>query len=390
MTITPAEKDLETHENPTSSEGTSSRDGDLSCSTGTKTGKMETNENEDDRKIFLTRIPSDFDQDTIKRILQEYFGDGSVQGIYLVSSREGRVDTESLNETHASTEEETKSHRGFAFVVMSTTTICKRALEKGTVRGSQKMNSKKKHTMYIRSVVRENDINGVCDDIQKQKDICYLWANFRCPYGPNCKFRHDGEGGLLEKNRVEKKKKTKVIVIKEAKDKDCINWKTKGKCRKGEKCPYKHDEAVREAFLKKKEKKSSEKEDSKKKRQRRANPQPLSVRVFGLNYETTENDVREYFKHCGPIREITFPVFGDSGRSKGYCGVLFTSPKATEKACLLNGEQLHGRWLSVQAGKMYLKQWAERERIRTVEADIGEFGQKVKRRKKHGFKDEER
>lgn len=384
MAITPNEKDPETHENQDSSEKISSRDGDLSHLTERSAGEMDSHENEDDRKIFLTRIPSDFDQDTIKRILEENFGEDSVEQIFLVGPRD-----ESVGETfHGTHEEKIKSHRGFAFVIMSTRTICTTAVEKGTVRGSQKVNSKKKHTMYIRSIVRENEMNSVRDDLQKQKDICYLWANFRCPYGAKCKFIHDGEGGLLEKGGTEKKKKTKVIVRKEAKDKDCINWKTKGKCRKGEKCPYKHDKAAREAFLKKKEMKSSEKKESEKKRKRSANPQPLSVRVFGLNYETTENDVREYFKHCGPIREITFPVFGDSGRSKGYCGVLFTSPKATEKACLLNGEQLHGRWLSVQAGKMYLKQWAEREKTRAEEAVVGEFGQKVKRRKKHGFKDE--
>jgi RNA recognition motif-containing protein len=87
-----------------------------------------------------------------------------------------------------------------------------------------------------------------------------------------------------------------------------------------------------------------------------------------------------------------FPVFEDSGRSKGYCGVLFTSPKATEKACELDGQELHGRWLSVQPGKMYLKQWAEREKTRLeetqAEPEVGEFGQKVKKRKRHGFKDD--
>ena len=87
-----------------------------------------------------------------------------------------------------------------------------------------------------------------------------------------------------------------------------------------------------------------------------------------------------------------FPTYEDSGRSKGYCGVLFTSPKATEKATEMDGSSLHGRWLSIQAGKMYLKQWEEREQERTremkeEEVKFGEFGQKVKKRKMHGFND---
>mmetsp|Transcript_24406 Transcript_24406/g.30034 ORF Transcript_24406/g.30034 Transcript_24406/m.30034 type:complete len:198 (-) Transcript_24406:40-633(-) len=182
---------------------------------------------------------------------------------------------------------------------------------------------------------------------------------------------------------------------KDSKEKDCINWKSKGKCRKGDKCPYKHDEAVRDACLEKKKRKAKG-SGNQNKRGRSDNPQPLSVRVFGLNYDTKEEDVREYFKDCGPIREMTFPTYEDSGRSKGYCGIFFTSPKATEKACELDGQELHGWWLSVQPGKMYLKQWEAREteRLNTEKDEsndkeilVGEFGQKVKKRKKHGFTD---
>jgi len=59
---------------------------------------------------------------------------------------------------------------------------------------------------------------------------------------------------------------------------------------------------------------------------------------------------------------VEFPRFEDSGRSKGYCGVLFQSPKAVAKALELDGEELMGRWLRVQAGKMLLDQWEEREK----------------------------
>ena len=100
----------------------------------------------------------------------------------------------------------------------------------------------------------------------------------------------------------------------------------------------------------------------------------MSVRVFGMNYETTEEDIRSFFAECGPIQDVTFPIFEDSGRSKGYCGVWFSSPKAVSKAVELDGQELQGRWLRIQAGKMYLKQWEElhpsnpNKRSRTMEA----------------------
>ena len=101
------------------------------------------------------------------------------------------------------------------------------------------------------------------------------------------------------------------------------------------------------------------KQEKKRKGGEEKEKQPLSVRVFGMNYETTENDIREFFQDCGKIQDVTFPIFDDSGRSKGYCGVWFCSPKAVQKAVELDGQELHGRWLRIQAGKMYLKQWEE-------------------------------
>ena len=294
------------------------------------------------------------------------------------------------------------------------------------------------------------------------KNACHLWSLHRCPYGDECKYEHVGEGGCILINKeplskAERDKKKKCFQFKkkgkcklgedcpfshdisssehadyrgdkddaadgkkkgdgksDKSEKDCINWKTKGKCRKLKSrggCPYRHEEAVREALLAKKEDKKRKRDKSKKEDKIK---QPLWVRVFGMNYDTKEEDVREFFKDCGPIMEIAFPKYEDSGRSKGYCGVLFQSPKAVEKAVMLNESQLHGRWLSVQAGKMYLKQWEERERksrgggnqdgydygaykheastrksnIRPgAPPEIGEFGQKVKRRKRHGYEE---
>jgi RNA recognition motif-containing protein len=102
-----------------------------------------------------------------------------------------------------------------------------------------------------------------------------------------------------------------------------------------------------------------------------------------MNYATTEDDIRDFFKDCGKIVEVTFPVFEDSDRSKGYCGVLFQSPKAVAKAVELDGKELFGRWLQIQAGKMYLKKWEqyEKEHSKHGRSDEQEEGTSSKRRK---------
>jgi hypothetical protein len=378
----------------------------------------------DERKIFISRIPATFNEDSITQSLNKAFGESAVEHVALTEAKtdEDEGGYPDFNSEARNDPSKEKEHRGFAFVTMSSVEKMNEAIEKGTIKGRAKTNSKRKHTLYIRPIVRQDE--GMVDETAKEEfDACFLWKKFRCPYRDGCKFKHIGEGGCVEKKEPlsleEKKSKQRCFIFrtkgkcklgdacpyshdfdpkksdpdnsnvakKDSKDKDCINWKTKGKCRKGDKCPYRHDESVREAFLAK----MKSKEDKKRSRDQKT-PQPLSVRVFGLNYDTTEADVREYFKDCGIIKEIMFPIYEDSGRSKGYCGILFVSPKATEKACALDGQELHGRWLSVQPGKMYLKQWEQREQDRKDGNDgedkVGEFGQKVKKRKTHGFKED--
>jgi RNA recognition motif-containing protein len=427
------------------------------------TATSETATESDDHKIFVSRIPKSFDESTVKRLLEENLGEGAVISVSLLLQNEtddnanddpktggsdGRVKAEISNSNS------NKDHRGFSFVVLKNSELYHRALELGTVRGGVKETSKKKCTIYMAPVVR-----GVDDECEgKSKQICFLWSKFRCPYQDNCKFHHTGPGGCTPIKTLESPKRPKCFAFRKGKkcklgdqcpfshdmtivpreelrenlppeEKDCINWKTKGKCRKGDKCPYRHDQEVLNAFLSKasksrdnvtltiKEKKAMRGDEKKN--------QTLSVRVFGLNYDTTEIDVRDFFQHCGPITELTFPTFDDSGRSKGYCGLVFQSPKAVAAAQELDGQELQGRWLQIQAGKMYLQQWEKYSKESTSKDEkhtrqlssenlttsgspkrqnfqsssipfsdmdtgttqIGEFGQKVKRRKTHGHKE---
>lgn len=379
----------------------------------------------DDRKIFCSRVPTDFDEEILKRVLEENFGVDSVEKVSFLQKKDEDDTTTSDSKKNMKENNEETKHRGFAFVIMSSTEKRDEALGTGTVRGGVKSRSKRKHTIYLRPIVRDDGDENENDN-ENEKSICFLWKNFRCQYGDQCKFSHTGKGGCIDAGeKTTDKKKQKCFAFKkkgkckagdscpfshdisnamnnldessnsnkDKKTKDCINWKSKGKCRKGDKCPYRHDKSILDKFLCKKAKVATSQNETKTKER-----QPLSVRVFGLNYDTTEDDVKNYFKECGPIVEVTFPTFEDSGRSKGYCGVLFQSPKAVAKAVEMDGMELHGRWLSVQAGKMYLKQWEKRENERVSTSNvtkhesseenrtlIGEYGQKVKRRKTHGF-----
>lgn len=333
-------------------------------------------------------------------------------------------DDDENNQNHENTMEDpsTREHRGFGFVTFQSKDIYDKALTMSTIRGGRKPGSKKLSTMYLRPYTTSPG----------ETNLCFLWVTGRCPYGEECKFSHTGAGGCIvigggrgvhdedEDNEAKRKKKGKCFAFKKGKcekgddcpfshdfepsvlvlptkdvekkedehidkitipksEKNCINWKTKAVCRKGEKCPYLHDPEILKKLMTKKKRKrqtdgnndnndndnddhegmTGENTNDKKRKQ------PLCIRVFGMAYDTTEQDIRNFFQDCGPIHDITFPTFEDSGRSKGYCGIHFTSPKAVEKAIELDGHDLFGRWLSIQVGKMYLKEWESNHHVRS-------------------------
>lgn len=352
-------------------------------------------------KVFVARIPSHFTEDSIKRLLETSIGSDSVVQVNLKGQDDENVDDtidegktkktkkQKLTEADAPSSKTTAvaaaAHKGYAFVQFSSTKQASAAVQLAKVRGGAKETSTKQYTIYI------SDVGGGDDTTP---NVCFLWQQFKCPYGgenQHCKFAHTGPGGCaLKKNsadgNIDKRKRKQCWMLKKGKctlgddcpyshdfdvssiiinnnkkeapverptsEKDCINWRTKGKCRKGDNCPYRHDPALLDRVLKKKKRKQDDVSADERKKQ-----QPLSVRVFGMNYDTKEADVRELFESCGKINEICFPCFSDSGRSKGFCEVHFASPKAVDLAVQLHETELHGRWLSVQAGKMYLNQW---------------------------------
>jgi RNA recognition motif-containing protein len=314
-----------------------------------------------------------------------------------------------------------KQHKGYGFVTLSSVELVREAIATvRTVRGGAKPTSTRHYTLYIgpclsddqKAAVHGSEKIGNPASSTNPSALCFLWTAGRCPYGPDCRFAHSGPGACAvaaaaanvpnstsndtlgkkpRKCRDYRKGKCQLSAIdcpyshdfvvpakassdkaKTLAEKDCIDWKTKGKCRnlsKQQPCPYKHDPAKQ----RKRRREDGPPESSTKNgaddeedavpnssQRPRKVKQPLTVRVFGLNYDTTLEAIRALFSPCGRIVDLQLPTFGDSGRNKGYCGITYTSPQAVAAAVsTCHGVELDGRWISVQAGAMLLDQWEE-------------------------------
>lgn len=73
----------------------------------------------------------------------------------------------------------------------------------------------------------------------------------------------------------------------------------------------------------------------------------LTVFVGGLPYDTTEDNIRDFFNFCGEIKDVRMPTFPDSGRSRGLCFITFTTPEAAQKALTKNQADFGGRYLVI-------------------------------------------
>ena len=306
----------------------------------------------DEQKVFVSRIPVKFSSTHVQRLIEEKIGDGRVKQVDLA------IEVEKSDEKSGQAAVKEKPHKGFGFVVMNSVEEANKTIALGTLKGKRTATSKKLHTLYVGAVVHEEEGDAAKEKPLRQ--VCFLWGQNRCPYGEQCRFEHSGQGGCIPVQEKSEKKRQKCWKFLKGKctdkncpllhvnsnnninkpsidsrnarpksEKPCIDWKTKGKCRRLDTCPYAHDPDVQFRALEKIKRRS----DGIKWKNRDKVAQPLSVRVFGLNYETTVKDVEAFFQSCGKIVNVDFPVWPDSGRSKGYCQVLFQSPKAPISLC---------------------------------------------------------
>jgi RNA recognition motif-containing protein len=79
--------------------------------------------------------------------------------------------------------------------------------------------------------------------------------------------------------------------------------------------------------------------------------EPMGAKLFvgGVSYDATEDELREIFSAHGELKEVHIATDRETGRSRGFAFVTFTSKKAGLAAIReLNNTKLHGRKMSVQ------------------------------------------
>ena len=72
------------------------------------------------------------------------------------------------------------------------------------------------------------------------------------------------------------------------------------------------------------------------------------VRVSGMPYEVTEDEIKAFFKDCN-ITGIDMPTWPDSGRSKGYANLTMATDDDAAKCIAMNGATMGTRWLKIEA-----------------------------------------
>ncbi len=74
--------------------------------------------------------------------------------------------------------------------------------------------------------------------------------------------------------------------------------------------------------------------------------------VGGLSYETSEEELKEYFSQAGAVDSANIIIDRISGRSKGFGFVEMSSEEEAKKAVeMFNGKDFGGRNLTVDEAK---------------------------------------
>ncbi len=75
------------------------------------------------------------------------------------------------------------------------------------------------------------------------------------------------------------------------------------------------------------------------------------IYVGNLSYNTTEDGLRNFFGQFGTVEEVVIISDRQTGRSKGFGFVTFSSDEEGESALEANGDDLDGRSLKVSTAK---------------------------------------
>jgi len=75
------------------------------------------------------------------------------------------------------------------------------------------------------------------------------------------------------------------------------------------------------------------------------------IYVGNLSYNTTEDELRNFFAEFGNIEDIKLISDFETGRSKGFGFITFASDQEGESALAANGQELDGRKLNVNTAQ---------------------------------------
>ena len=75
------------------------------------------------------------------------------------------------------------------------------------------------------------------------------------------------------------------------------------------------------------------------------------IYVGNLSYNTTEDELRDFFAQYGNIEDLKLISDYQTGRSKGFGFITFASDQEGEAALAANGEEIDGRKLSVKTAR---------------------------------------
>lgn len=75
------------------------------------------------------------------------------------------------------------------------------------------------------------------------------------------------------------------------------------------------------------------------------------IYVGNLSYDVNKDDLQQEFSKFGTIDEINLIIDRDTGRSKGFGFITFSSQSEADASLEMNGQQLLGRSLKVNIAK---------------------------------------
>jgi len=87
--------------------------------------------------------------------------------------------------------------------------------------------------------------------------------------------------------------------------------------------------------------------------------------VGRLSWSVDNDRLAQEFAHCGKVESAIVQMDRDSGKSRGFGYVRFTTSEAVEKALLMNGQEIDGRAVNIDRSTAPDKSQARERRAQT-------------------------